>query len=172
MCIRILQGISHFVLGHNVSFCGIFPFSMIFTFLKISMTSPGLEISHSNSTTFPAFPWPHEPYNVYRWLGREQKLQMRILTLWSSRIHHWLIFFLLFIIFHLVFQSQCSKLISYFFVFLTVVVLSASLAFLLLILLFALCGLKLKIWQTRTLVPGILLSQPQIQNLIVNKLFG
>ena len=46
-------------------FCGIFPFSItfpwLFTFLKISMTSPGLEISHSNSMTFPGFPCTHEP---------------------------------------------------------------------------------------------------------------
>ena len=46
-------------------FYGIFPFSMTFpwflTFSKISITSPGLKISHSNSMTFPGFPWPHEP---------------------------------------------------------------------------------------------------------------
>ena len=48
----------HFFGGgaQNVVFCGIFPFSMTFDILKTSMTSPGLEIIHSNSMIFPGFP--------------------------------------------------------------------------------------------------------------------
>ena len=39
-------------------------FSMTFGILKNSMTSPGLEISHSNSMTFPSFPWLYEPWCI------------------------------------------------------------------------------------------------------------
>ena len=50
----MLPGLSHFMLGQNVIFDGKFP---LLTFLKISMTSLGLEISHSDSMTFKDLLW-------------------------------------------------------------------------------------------------------------------
>ena len=43
------------MLGHIVHF------PWLLTFLKIVMTFPGLEISNSNSMSFPGFLWLHEP---------------------------------------------------------------------------------------------------------------
>ena len=77
VCTRILPWISHlfwagmlflfffcfvlfcFVLFFKVHILSIF--HNFWHFCKISVTSPGLEISHSNFMTFPGFPWPHEP---------------------------------------------------------------------------------------------------------------
>ena len=79
--IRILPGISHFTLGHNVIFVMVyFYFLWLLTFLKISMTSPGLEISHSNSMTFSGFSWSHEPCKEKLFTHHE---------LVSDVHHHW-----------------------------------------------------------------------------------
>ena len=46
VCIRIQLGISHFTLDQNVIFMISFHFPWLLTFSKISVTSPGLEISY------------------------------------------------------------------------------------------------------------------------------
>ena len=52
---NITGDITFCVLARMSFSCGTFPFSMIFLFFKIFTTFQGLEISHSNSMTFPSF---------------------------------------------------------------------------------------------------------------------
>ena len=63
VCIRILPGISHSMVGQNVIFqwyISIFyDFSITFQILKISLTSPGWK--PVIQMTLPGFPWLHEP---------------------------------------------------------------------------------------------------------------
>ena len=60
--------------------------SMNFDILKDSMTSPGLEISHSNSMAFQVFPWPHEPCLTIS-LSQIEVLQTWCVSYWYFT--HW-----------------------------------------------------------------------------------
>ena len=62
MCIRILLGISYFMLGQNIIFSwSISIFHDFWHFYRfLWLLKAWLEIIHSNSMTFPGFPWPHE----------------------------------------------------------------------------------------------------------------